>query len=51
MRWAAIAPIRISDMGDALFIALFAVLVTVLHALDVLGGLSIDELTALRWYV
>ncbi len=45
------APIRLRDASAALLIALFAGTVAVLPALDVLRGLSIDTLTALRWRI
>jgi len=42
---------RIRDASAAILIALCAGAVTALPAFDVLRGLSIDELTALRWHV
>jgi class 3 adenylate cyclase len=44
-------PIRLRDASAALVIALFAGTVAVLPALDMLRGLSIDTLTALRWRI
>ena len=45
------ASIRVRDACAAALIAVCAGAVTALPALDVLHGLSIDALTALRWHV
>ena len=42
---------RLRDTSAVLLIALFSGIVTVLPAFDLLRGLSIDALTALRWHI